>query len=221
MVSLARAIGNPSRTAMLLELFDRPGASLAELAAAASIASSTASEHLDVLEDAGLVRRARNGRGTAVRLAGEEAARLVEQLLAFDLPAEVTGGSTKIARLRRGRTCYDHLAGRLGVGVADLLVAVGAFDSDLHPTAIAAPWLANNFDVDLGALAAAPGTRPLVRPCLDWTERRHHIAGLVGTEVLNSFLRHGWIESNDRDRSVQTTRTGVAVLSHIGLAIIE
>jgi DNA-binding transcriptional ArsR family regulator len=219
MVLLARAIGNPSRAAMLMALFDRPGASLTELARAVRVTSPTASEHLDVLEEAGLVRRDRNGRGLAVYLAGEHAARLVEHLLAFDPPSELPGSSTKIARLRCGRTCYDHLAGRLGVAIANRLVEVAVLDSNLHPTAIAAPWFAENFDLDLIALAAAPGTRPLARPCLDWTERRHHIAGRLGTEILNRSLQYRWIETNEQDRSVRTTPAGKVILNHLGITI--
>lgn len=247
LVVLGRALSDQSRVTMLLELFDHPGATLGVLASAAGIASSTASEHLDHLEDAGLITRVKTGRSISVHFAEASAAAMIEQLLAHnrdDLPSEPT---TKIGRLRCARTCYDHLAGRLGVHLSDLLVDVGVLDLNFVPTSSAQEWLAQHFDLDLRSLTTSeslmqladrrglsgggrseagiepgrvkPSKRPLVRSCLDWTEQRPHIAGLLGTELLHAFLRNGWIARHQGDRSIRITMAGQHAFEKLNLIV--
>jgi DNA-binding transcriptional ArsR family regulator len=133
---------------MLLELFDQPGASLGVLARAAGVAASTASEHLDQLEDAGLITRTRSGRTISVHFADESSAAMIEQLLAFHPDTILVRPTTKIGRLRCARTCYDHLAGRLGVNLSDLLVKVGVLDANFAPTMLAPKWFHENLGLD-------------------------------------------------------------------------
>jgi DNA-binding transcriptional ArsR family regulator len=208
LVAFGRAISDPSRGAMLLELFDQPGASLSVLARAADVAASTASEHLDVLEDAGLIVRAKTGRTLSVRFASDAAAAMIEQLVAVHPDTMPMRPSTKIGRLRCARSCYDHLAGQLGLNLSDLLVDQGVLDANFTPTDLATSWLRQNLDLDFASLRSSSSNRPLVRSCLDWTERRPHIAGLLGTELLHTFDRNGWVIKDPADRSLQITSAG-------------
>jgi DNA-binding transcriptional ArsR family regulator len=143
---LGKAMSDQTRVGMLLSLFDHPGCSLTVLARAAGVSSSTASEHLEILVNAGLVDRFRNGRQVAVALAGPEAASLVERLVLFsDVSSQhaidcsdVLQGrfrpNSKMARIALARTCYDHLAGRLGVALADFLLRSQLVDTSFTPT---------------------------------------------------------------------------------------
>ena len=202
---------------MLLELFDQPGASLGVLARAAGIASSTASEHLDQLEDAGLITRTRTGRTISVHFANESSAAVIEQLLAFHPDTIPLRPTTKIGRLRSARTCYDHLAGRLGVNLSDLFVNAGVLDANFAPTLLAPKWFDENLELDFESVRSNPSKRPLVRPCLDWTEQRPHIAGLLGTELLHTFHRNGWITKDRGDRSLRVTRIGQGALAALNM----
>jgi DNA-binding transcriptional ArsR family regulator len=213
LVDFGRALSDPSRVTMLLELFDQPGATLGALARAAGIASSTASEHLDQLEDAGLVTRTRSGRTISVEFASDGAAAMIEQLLALHPDTLPPRPATKIGKLRCARSCYDHLAGRLGVSLSDLLVSVGVLDAHFAPTSNAASWFQKNLELDFALLQAAPSKRPLVRSCLDWTEQRPHIAGRLGTELLLTFHRNAWIAKDPSDRSLRITRVGQGALA--------
>jgi DNA-binding transcriptional ArsR family regulator len=217
LVAFGRALGDPSRVAMLLELFDHPGATLGVLARAAGVAALTASEHLDQLEDAGLITRTRTGRTISVHFAHESSAAMIEQLLAFYPDAIPLRPTTKIGRLRSARTCYDHLAGRLGVNLSDLLVKVGVLDANFAPTLLAPQWFHEHFELDFESVRSNPSKRPLVRSCLDWTEQRPHIAGLLGTELLQTFHRNGWISKDQGDRSLRITRIGQGVLATLNM----
>jgi DNA-binding transcriptional ArsR family regulator len=217
LVAFGRALSDPSRVAMLLELFDQPGATLGALARAAGIASSTASEHLDQLEDAGLITRTRSGRAISVQFASDATASMIEQLLAFHPDTVPLRSTTKIGKLRCARSCYDHLAGRLGVNLCDLLVSVGVLDAHFAPTSCAAGWLKKHLDLDLASLQLNPSKRPLVRPCLDWTEQRPHIAGRLGTELLVTLHRHAWIVKDPSDRSLWITQVGQGALAALNV----
>jgi DNA-binding transcriptional ArsR family regulator len=218
LVLLGRAVGDPSRVAMLIELFDHPGASLGHLANAAQVSPSTASAHINVLEEVGLVSRTKAGRSIAIHFADDQAAALVEQLLAFDPSPEAGPVSTKIGRLRCARTCYDHLAGHLGVQLAKCLVTKGVLDSDLATTSTTDAWMLDNLEVDLAAVRAVRSTRSFTRACLDWTERQPHLAGRLGTEVLHAFHRHRWIAKHHQDRSLHITSSGRIALHQLGIA---
>jgi DNA-binding transcriptional ArsR family regulator len=207
---------------MMLALFDRPDSTVGELAKIAAIAASTASAHVDQLEHVGLVERVRDGRSMRVRFASPEAAAIVEQLLTFsppELAAETppSSSSSKIGRLRFARTCYDHLAGGLGVGLAQRLAALDVLDADLQPTAKADDWFASELGIDVGALRSARSSRPLSRSCLDWTHRRPHVAGRLGTAVFFQFRDRGWVAQNPNDRSLRVTEAGERALDSFGV----
>jgi DNA-binding transcriptional ArsR family regulator len=217
-VAIGRAVSEPSRVAMLLALFDRASVSVSELAKTAGIAASTASAHIDQLEQVGLVVRERVGRTTKVRFANGEAASMVEQLLTFNPPESPDSfgkfePTTKIGRLRIARTCYDHLAGELGVGLADRLVAVDVLQPDLQPTTRADEWFRVELGIDMVSVRSMSPNRPFVRSCLDWTERRPHVAGRLGTALFLAFRDRGWVRQNPNDRSLRITESGQGAIN--------
>jgi len=215
----AAALAEPTRAAMCLALLDGRAWTATELARVAGVAPSTASEHLDRLVEAGLLGQERQGRHRYLRLAGPEVAALVEDLTTFLSPAGAAApdadraapASLRGVRSRRrfaaARTCYDHLAGTLGVGLLDALVArdlVSARDG-LALTAPGRAW----FVAVVGEepFAHARG-RPLVRACLDRTERRHHLGGALGAALCRELLDRGWLQRTPADRAVVVTPAG-------------
>lgn len=159
--------------------------------------------------------------GLAALLAGPAAAQLIEDLAAHAAPPAPAGSLRAVsasAALARGRTCYDHLAGRLGVLVLDALAARGlvALADGVAVTPSGLRWLAG-LGLDVGALRAT--RRPLARECLDWTERRPHLAGAAGTGLCGHFFAAGWIERTGGGRAVRVTALGHdALLDLLGIA---
>ncbi|GAA5153694.1 helix-turn-helix transcriptional regulator [Nocardioides marinquilinus] len=213
---LGALVGDPHRAAMLLRLVEGEAAA-ADLAAVAGISPSLASAHLRRLLDGGLVGVQARGRRRFYRLASLEVAQLLEsmQLLAAQggpAPLGSLRGERGRRRLRRARLCYDHLAGVLGTGVTDALVAREALArraGSLVAGPAAAAVLAE-VDVDLDALVGA--RRPAVRECTDWTERRPHVSGGVGAAVADVVLERGWVLRRPTSRGLDVTADGAAGL---------
>lgn len=209
--SVARFAGllaDRTRVAMCLALLDGRAWTAGELAACAGVARSTASEHLNLLVDAGLLAEERQGRHRYVRMAHPGAAQLLEDLGAVAgeplRPASLR--SVRAAReLAVARTCYDHLAGALGVALLDVLVARGCFDP--AEGLVLTPAGRSLLTGLLGELPAG-GVRPLVRPCLDWTERRHHLGGALGAALCSELLAREWVVRSTRHRAVRVTAAG-------------
>src|SRR5918992_3552090 len=184
--AVAAAIADPTRTTMLDALLSGEALTAGELARTASVAPSTASEHLRRLQDAGLVEVVKAGRHRYHRLAGSEVAAALEALALIAPRRQASARSLRRIRadaaLTYARTCYDHLAGTVGVALLDAMVA----DSRLrwHDGALSLRsddgWLAA-LDIDVERLRTA--RRPLLRPCLDWTTRRPHLAGALGAAI--------------------------------------
>jgi DNA-binding transcriptional ArsR family regulator len=186
--SVAAVLADESRAAMCLALVDGRAWTVSELAHAARIAVSTASEHVRVLTDAGFVRTLKQGRHRYVRLSGAEVAEVVERLATLSGP-DTPRGLTQSVRARRlafARTCYDHLAGQLGVALRDGMLAAELIDDrdGLVVTALGRETLT--------ALGVEVG-RPLLRDCLDWTERREHLAGALPAAILRRAQEAGWV----------------------------
>lgn len=211
---LATLLADRTRVALLLALLDGRAWTMGELAHQAGVGPSTASEQLTRLVEAGLLVEERQGRHRYLRLADRQVARMIEDL-AGHVPnprpedARRTGLRTvKVsAALARGRTCYDHLAGRLGVAITDALCdrrLVEIVDG-VSLTSAGAGWLAE-LGVDVPALRAT--RRPLLRTCLDWTERRPHLAGGVGAALRQNFLAQAWIEPGSTPRVMIVTELG-------------
>lgn len=208
----ARLMGEPARAAMLLALLDGRALPASDLAAIARVKPSTASAHLAQLVDGGLVTGRRLGRHHYFSLAGPEVANAVEALQLLAPRREVTSyaQSATASRLAEARSCYDHLAGRVALALADALVAEGT----LAPLVAGAPSdvldvhgpLADRLGI-AGATASA-SRRPVVRGCLDWTERRPHIAGRLGQHLLHRLIDEGWVTRIPGERSLRISSEG-------------
>ncbi|MGV9962549.1 ArsR/SmtB family transcription factor [Streptomyces olivaceus] len=219
---LAALIADETRAACLLALLDGRAWTAGELARHAGVAASTASEHLGKLVAGGLLAEERQGRHRYVRLADERVAQLVEDLAAQVAPEAVVRrprtlrASSTGSALARGRTCYDHLAGRLGIALTDALTGRGLLRQD---TGFALTDAGLGWFEAAGITLRPTGRRPLARACLDWTERRPHLAGVAGAALCRHALDTGWCVRIGSGRAVKVTATGERALS--GLLGIE
>ncbi|MEU8921197.1 winged helix-turn-helix domain-containing protein [Kitasatospora sp. NPDC048545] len=219
--ALAALLADPTRAAFCSALLDGRAWTSGELARHARVAPSTASEHLSRLIAGGLLAEERQGRHRYVRLATPAVATLIEDLTSFaegaggnGSPAPRTlGEATRLSAEARARTCYDHLAGRLGVAVADALLTRGlvADESGLAVTERGRDWLAAQA-IELPPRAGRRGGRPVVRGCLDWTERRSHLGGALGAALCRTALDRAWVERIGSGRALRVTPDGSRAL---------
>ncbi len=214
---VAALAGDPARAGMLQALMDGRALTASELARIAGITPQTASGHLARLTTAGLLAVEQQGRHRYHRLASPAVAQMMESIMLVASPPEPARRKFTIgprdAALRAARTCYDHLAGRLGVALADALVAGGqvelAKDGGLMTDAGVALLRQLGIDVDpMVRRSTSARGRVLCRPCLDWSERRPHLAGAVGAALCSLSLANGWIRRIDGTRAVAVTPQG-------------
>ena len=211
---VAALIGDPARANMLSALMDGRTLTATELAYVSGVAPQTASGHLAKLSDAGLLTLAKQGRRRYFRLASPHVARVLESLMvvAQDGPARQRnlwrGGET----LRHARTCYDHMAGRIAVAIADRLVQQSfiVLDEDGGQLTDAGLSFFDELGVDL---RLASKRRVFCRPCLDWSERRPHLAGALGAAIRHHALDHDWVEHVRDSRALVVTPAGVRALA--------
>lgn len=208
--STAALLSDVARAAILCALLDGRARTAGELASTAGVTPQTASSHLARLAEAGLIAVVPQGRHRYHRLANPEAAQMLEALgvLAADQPRRMRVPGPRDAALREARTCYDHFAGRLGVAIADALRTAGGTVAQGRDVEIT-PEGERRFTclgVDVAALRGAK--RPLCRLCLDWSERRPHLAGAVAAHLVQSALRHHWVERLKDTRAVRVTPEG-------------
>lgn len=192
LAAVGAILAEPARAKVLLALGDGRALPASTLAAEAGVAPSTASHHLARLVDAGLLIAESRGRHRYFSLAGPEVGHLIEAI-ARVAPAQQVRSlrqGTRAHAVRYARHCYDHLAGRLGVAVAEALATDGARKLD-----------------GLGIPQVA------ARPCRDWTEQRDHIAGPLGTALLKRFLELEWLLRSDHTRALRLTDAGRSGLS--------
>lgn len=217
LAALAGLLADRTRAAICLALLDGRAWTAGELARHAGVAQSTASEHLTRLIAGGVLAEERQGRHRYVRLASPREAALVEDLAAYLAPVPAPTGSLKAVTahtaLTRARTCYDHLAGRLGVAITDAMTSAGYLDAGFALTAAGRDWMTGPVGVEPERLK--PGRRPLARSCLDWTERRPHLAGLAGAVLCARFRDSGWIRPVGTGRAVRLTPTGQDALRRL------
>lgn len=189
----AALIANRARCAMRDALFDGGERTAGSLAQVAGIAPSTASGHLRMLADGGLIVLEQRGRGQFARLASPEVAHALEALstIAPTIPSQTLRASSRARALRAARTCYDHLTGALGVALSDALRTAGILaGSELALTDHGAERL-QRFGIDLPNLHVR--RRPLTRSCLDWSEQRPHLAGVLGAALCQQLIERAWI----------------------------
>jgi DNA-binding transcriptional ArsR family regulator len=208
---VAALVGDPARAGMLAALKDDDTLTATELANIAGVAPNTASGHLARLVEAQLVTVERVGRHRYFRLASDAIAALLESLEAAaaecalpTTPARRVGDSP----LRQARTCYDHLAGRLGVQLTWSLVRLGyiAASDDGFRLCRAGRSALAGFGIDIDALMSAR-RRPL-RSCLDWSEQRAHLGGALGAQLFSRLCDLGWLRRDSRTRAVFVTPRG-------------
>jgi DNA-binding transcriptional ArsR family regulator len=187
-----------------------------ELAYCANISRSTASGHLSKLVAARLLTVIRNRRFSYYRIASPLVAGMLESMkvvAAIEVPPRRQPRSANDDALRFARSCYDHLAGQVGVAVTDALVAMGhiALTDEGGEVTPSGERFLSNFGADL-----TPRTRRIFcQPCLDWSERRYHLKGLVGARILDRLLELGWLKTVPGGRALQLTPTGRAGLSEV------
>ena len=213
--SIAALIGDPSRTAMLTALADGRALPAGELATAAGLSLSGASAQLARLTKGGLLTVEREGRHRYYRLAGPHVAAALEGLALLAVtPQRACARSPAAEALRRARTCYDHLAGHLGVALAKALedhgLVMAGEGKRLEVTTAGRSWFLQVLEIETARLVA--GQHGIARRCLDWTERRHHIAGPLGAALLHRFCELGWVIKEEGTRAVKLSRQGSAAL---------
>ena len=210
-ISIAAAMmGDPARANMLLALMSGFALTAAELAREAGVTPSTASGHLAKLEAAGLIASTRRGRYRYFRIADPDVAHAVEALVSVAARAGHlrTRPGPKDDAMRRARSCYDHLAGRLAVGLFEHWVSLGLLqpkDGAMRMTVEGRQFLADR-GIDVTLLEKS--RRPLCRTCIDWSERRNHLGGSVGAAILAYALQQGWAVREGRTRIVRFSAKG-------------
>jgi DNA-binding transcriptional ArsR family regulator len=215
LAALAALLADGTRATFCLALLDGRAWTANELARHANVAPSTATGHLNLLVSGGLLTQERQGRHRYVRLADPDTAELIEKLASLaprrtepprSLPAVNRGRA-----LARARTCYDHLAGALGVAITEAMTDRGLLDWVRGPTLTSdgTAWLTG-----LGIVLPPATRRPPVRSCLDWTERRPHLAGSVGAALCRHTFDAGWIVRIGTSRAVALTDAGKHALQH-------
>jgi len=204
MVAAATLIGDYARAKMLTALMGGRALTATELAGAAGITKQTGSTHLRKLLDARFVAVEAHGRHRYFRIADEEVAHLLEDLMSFSVRDRTRVQTTgpKDPALRKARVCYDHLAGELGVVLYASLQERRAFDFAGTTVDLSAEGerLIGDFGVD--ARAIRNQKRALCRVCMDWSERRHHLAGAVGAALLARVIELGWAVRDKSSRAV-------------------
>ena len=210
---IASLVGDPARANMLTALMNGRALTASELAQEAGITPQTASSHLAKLEAGGLIEPEKQGRHRYYRLTGDDIAGLLEMLdgLAARVGHMRVRTGPKDPALRRARICYDHLAGDLGVQMLDSMrdqKLVRQKKQDIELTAEGARFLEKNLQIATEALAHP--RRPVCKACLDWSERRHHLAGTLGAAMMSRFTELKWAarDAAPGSRVVNFTRSG-------------
>jgi len=216
--AVAELIGEPARAAILIALADGRALPAGELARAASVSAQSASGHLSKLVGGGLLAVQSEGRHRYYRLSSPDVAHAIEALGAIStvLPRAGAARPRETPALYNLRTCYDHLAGRVAVDLAraletsGVLLARGERDYELGP--VGPEWLER---LGLNAEALRGSRRAFARRCLDWTERKPHLAGALGAALLSRLLTLGWVARLPQSRALRITHRGARELERL------
>jgi DNA-binding transcriptional ArsR family regulator len=210
LASVASLIADRHRAQMLMTLLGGTPQSGSALAEAAGISRSLASAHLKKLVAGGLVRAQASGRQQLYSIAADPVADALEILILLAPASKVRSltDATRARSLRWARMCYDHLAGMVGVSVVEALVARGLLVQEDGTYRLRAGGAEEfgRFGIDVSRLEQR--TRPLLRPCMDWSERRYHLAGSLGAALTGAFLDRRWIVTREASRIVTVTEAG-------------
>jgi DNA-binding transcriptional ArsR family regulator len=213
--TVSALIGDPSRAAILMALADGRALPAGELARFAHVTPQTASSHLDKLFKGNLLAIEIQGRHHYYRLRDERIAGLLESLARLAPPRRplTVAQQTAAQTLRFARTCYGHLAGQLGVAIAQALFKMNVLDTDddsqWRVTLAGSKWL-GDLGLDIDVLRRE--RRPLLKRCLDWSERRHHLAGSLGVAIARLLFERNWVIGVRRSRALRLTDSGRAAI---------
>jgi DNA-binding transcriptional ArsR family regulator len=215
LATIGAALADEGRAAMLLALLGGERLTAGELARCAQLSPSAASNHLRRLRELGLIVDQRAGRNRFFKLASHDFADALEALarVAPAKPVRNLRQSNASEALRNGRTCYDHLAGRLGVAVTDALVErriLTRHRDAFSVSRVGRAWLA---ELGIDVAAVARSKRSFARICIDWTEQRPHLAGALGAAITETFFDRAWLRRLPNSRAVTLTRAGEAFLA--------
>ena len=207
--SFAKIIGDATRIRMLQLLMEGRALTAKELAYGARVEPATATQHLRRLQEGGLLSAKAQGRHKYFKLASPVVAEMMELLMVLAPDQEGRSAGPRVEEpLRRGRMCYDHLAGELGIGITEALVRQGILRKEADAftlTRRGADWFAGlGIDVD----AARALRRKFAATCLDWSERRDHLGGALGAALAERLVDLGWIARKRNSRAVTVTETG-------------
>ncbi|MFE5710811.1 ArsR/SmtB family transcription factor [Streptomyces sp. NPDC056501] len=219
LAAVARLLADGTRAAFCLALLDGRAWTASELARHAGVAPSTATSHLNLLVSGGLLVEERHGRHRYLRVADRRVIELIESLAAL-APQKAArprtlSASGRSQALARARLCYDHLAGSVALAITEAMVERGLLEWGPEPglTDEGTAWLA-----EVGITVPSGSRRPLVRACLDWTERRPHLAGAVGAALCDHALTAGWATRIGKTRALALTAAGRRALhTHLDL----
>jgi DNA-binding transcriptional ArsR family regulator len=221
--AIAAAIGDATRARMLVSLMDGRARTGIELAAVADVGPSTASAHLQRLQAARLVSVQRQGKHRYYSLGGAEIAGLLERLSAL----AGTRGEGIVCRapqhLRAARTCYDHIAGTVGVALLERFAVLGwlapAADSEQADYGLTAAGTRAFATLGLDVVSARQTRRRFAFGCLDWTERRHHLGGALGAAFLQLAQRRKWVLQDLDSRALRVTGGGRRAFARLGVSL--
>jgi DNA-binding transcriptional ArsR family regulator len=207
---VAALLGDPARADVLTALLTDRALTATELAEIAGVTKQTMSAHLSKLLAAALVVVDQQGRHRYFRLADQDVAALLESLMgvAFRTGAVRLISSPREPALRNARICYDHLAGELGVRAYEGLLQLRVLEMSqegLRLTESGVEWFAH---IGVDAEATARQRRTFCRPCLDWSERRYHLAGALGAAMLSRFCHLGWALRDNKSRAIRFSPQG-------------
>ncbi|MCH8257759.1 MAG: winged helix-turn-helix transcriptional regulator, partial [Proteobacteria bacterium] len=214
---ISSLIGDPARAKMMIAFLGGKALSASELALEANITSQTASSHLAKLVEGSLIAVQKQGRHRYFQLKGQEVAKLLELLLHLSSGVEHSHVKTgpRNPELRTARVCYDHLAGRIAVQLFESVSSNGylAFrDGQVNLTAKGRTFF-ENLGADLEQMRTK--RRPLCRSCLDWSERRHHLAGSLGQWILSDLFKKRWAKKDPDSRVIGFTKKGLDQFSEL------
>jgi DNA-binding transcriptional ArsR family regulator len=208
---IGAALADPSRSRILCELMDGRAFTNKELACAARVSPQTASAHLKHLEGAGLTASLRSGRHVYHRIANADVAAVLEGLAQLSPTDHLSRPGQPDADTPRARSCYNHIAGRLGVLMTDRLVGLHVLNTRDDAISRGPRYQAFLNDVDIKVPLGDIG-KPPAKICLDWTERRHHISGPLAIAVMQRFLDAHWLERVTGSRALIITADGFDAL---------
>ncbi|MCM3707062.1 MULTISPECIES: ArsR/SmtB family transcription factor [Cytobacillus] len=208
---VASLISEPSRAAILTALLDGRFHTVNELAHMARVKPQTASFHLKKMLDAQVVTAEKQGRHRYYGIMNQEVARVMESFLSIAPAAEIKSfkHASEDKAIRSARTCYDHLAGNLGVQITESLTKRGfiAEEKDTFSVTEDGKAFFHSMQIDLTSLKKK--RRSFSHKCLDWSERRHHLAGALGNAILEKLLERNWIQRIPKTRAIKITPSGL------------